>query len=270
MFTRKFLKRLTRFGLCFYIFSYCMAFTVCAEEYPALTPDLGAGIVDEAAYGESADSKAPEKAGADKADEALAEDAADIGPAEDGDALLEEGDVLGAAIPDPDPEPGMNVYSGSSFSGLFNQIWNAVKGIDASSDYDNRYSVALADDIYLDNGTVPYYVNRIGDVTIDARGFCFKGAGIGYANGRSNLNDFHAFRYLTIKNARFTGFDDGVFVHNWVDLGFRYNNLNLINCTFEGNSGTYGPVIYAIQQDYVSLVNCSFINNTASRSGGAI
>ena len=50
------LKRLTRFGLCFYLFAYCMAFTVCAEEYPVLTPDAGAAAIsDEAAYEESAE-----------------------------------------------------------------------------------------------------------------------------------------------------------------------------------------------------------------------
>ena len=34
MFKLKTLRRLTRFAMSFYVFSYCMSFTVCAEEYP--------------------------------------------------------------------------------------------------------------------------------------------------------------------------------------------------------------------------------------------
>lgn len=238
MFKLKTLRRLTRFAMSFYVFSYCMSFTVCAEEYPF--HDASANEISYYANNSSTDE--------------VAENVTE-------EEVVPERETLESATPDPGIE---EVYNGSSFSGLFNQIWDNVKGVNESENYDKSYSVVLTDDIALDNGSVANYVNRIGDVTIDANGHSFTGAGTGFAGGRSDLNDFHAFRYLTIKNARFTGFESGVFVHDWVDLGWRYNNLILENCTFEGNEGGSGAIVCAVQKDYISLVNCTFKNNKAS------
>ncbi len=83
--------------------------------------------------------------------------------------------------------------------------------------------------------------------------------GSGYSGGA--INNYYGF--LLLKDCTFSG--------NTVtgDGGALYNegNLTVINCTFINNTGSDGGVLH--DEDYSEFINCKFINNTATR-GGAI
>jgi len=265
MIGRKTLKRLTRFGLCFYIFSYCMAFTVCAESYPSLEAGAGdAGIT----APEAIESEAP---AVDEAETPVENPGTETGTAEPESESPEEPEMLGAGSADPDPDEV--AYNGTSVSGLWWQIWNNV-GASGASHLDGSYAVALTEDITLDDGNITtgswQYNSRVGTVTVNGNGHIIKGGrGINLENN-TDLEDFRAYHYLTFKNAVFKDFDSGIFVDNWVNVGDRKNTFSFINCTFEGNSGSSGTVFYSIQEDDVTFENCTFKNNAASGSGGVI
>ncbi len=266
----KILKRLTRFGLCFYLFSYCMAFTVCAEEYPALTPGGGTGVADEvsydeAAFGEDADAEALEVNGVgegeDESDEAIVSDDAKI----DEGALVEE-EIAGEGIGSMYLDSG-EAYENSTYSGLHKQICEAI------DDSESYYSVYLTEDVFVDNGIVPDVDEREGSVMIDARGYAFRGTKDPALSGqnidRKNLKDLcSAFESVEIFNARFVNFEDSVLFDEFSEDGFE---LSLYNCTFENNTGVYGGAICSSgSYDEISIENCTFKNNGVQAGGGAI
>ncbi len=251
MIGRKTLKRLTRFGLCFYVFSYMIAFTVCAEEVPSLDGRDSSFAVP----------TAEESVEAPDADRELIEVEPTIG---------EEPEILEDASVDPDPDEVE--YNGSSIyrsGGLWWQIWPNVKD---STDYsDTKYSVRLTKDVTLndeDPSQLVSYSSRVGEVTINGDGHAIHGSKT--VVNQTDLRDFKAFRYLTFKNTVFKDFNRGIFVDNWPDIGTKKNTFSFINCTFEGNTGGSGTVFNSIQTDYVTFTNCTFKNNAASGSGGVI
>ncbi len=249
MFRRKTLKRLTRFGLCFYVFSYCMALTVCAEEYPLIG-------------GTDAANGSPPQGQLTYVESAVTDSEADVVDFVEG----EESAEVDAATPDPDPEA--KLYNGSAVTGLFWQIWDVVKSSTDSSD--TPYSVYLENDLTVDNNTYENQLvtptSRVGDVTVDGRGKTIYGDLHTAQHNMTNLEDFRFFHYLTFKNTVFKEFTDDVFVDNWNDLGTKKNSFTFINCTFDGNKRAF----YSIQNDTVSFINCTFIDNHVDGDGGVI
>ncbi|MBQ0128384.1 MAG: leucine-rich repeat protein, partial [bacterium] len=68
---------------------------------------------------------------------------------------------------------------------------------------------------------------------------------------------------------------DGFTIANGYNVGngggaYLMTNSTLQNCVFENNQGSYGGAVYGGYDSRVTLVNCTFRNNTASTSGGAV
>ena len=64
---------------------------------------------------------------------------------------------------------------------------------------------------------------------------------------------------ITIINCTFTG--------NTASYGGAISNCNAINCTFTDNNGTDGGVIYSCYAYPINVINCTFTNNHAERGG---
>lgn len=254
MIGRKTLKRITRFGLCFYVFSYCMAFTVCAESFPSLEAGPEAAVITEAVSETGIQSKAltgeSDTAEADPVSE-------EVQPVEETSG---EPEMLGGSS-----RYDRNIkYTGNTVTGLFDELW--IIGDDSFS-----AMVNLTQDLVLTNQSLINQVKRSGDVLIDGKGYSIVGNRIAHDNlNQSSLDDYTWFRYLTFENTVFKDFDGSVIHDNHLILNHPISQeLTFRNCTFIDNSGSQGGAVFINDTSLVRFVNCTFINNTAANGGVA-
>ena len=290
MFRRKTLKRLTRFGLCFYIMMYYMSFTVCAAEYPIsdmmaaaavsgfdiydgqkmstndgtdviVPPEVGGSISDEN-VSDVSDGDVP-----DPSDEnnASVSDNSVSDPSDESDASVSDNAVTDS--PDgADSEKTILIEAGTSYNaGSTAGAVSANGDIELSFNGDTTSELmqAIRDNCIHDdiNGTVVIEINN--DLKADLTYSDF-------GNLYNNINS--SFKTLEINGNGHTIRPDTGFEDNMLDL-IRTNdglfsevdNLTISNITFCGDSNkTMRSALYLVSINNAVIDSCRFENNVVN------
>ncbi len=127
-------------------------------------------------------------------------------------------------------------------------------------------AASAGEEIQLCSGTYSGSYTTTGDVSIVG----LHGAEATILEGRGSNSIFTLGGDLSLKGVTVSG---GVGTYTGGIDAFTAEvalDVQLEDCVFDGNSGYYGGAILAYNDSSVTATRCSFTNNTASASGGAI
>lgn len=148
------------------------------------------------------------------------------------------------------------ISNAKNFTDLQKQFWATQNGGTLVLEDDYVYN-----EDFKDGRTQGIGVDR-STITVDGNGHTIDG------NGKSRILWIYGYDNIVLKNIKFI---NGYHKDGCGAIYCKGENLTIINCTFENNSGNLvGGAVSIYEGNNPTIENCTFKDNRASQSGGAL